>query len=193
MYIDRILAPIETLGPGKRLVIWTKGCSKHCKGCANPELWDTYNAKEYAVKDIVKIIENLYKEIGFDGITISGGDPLEQPAELLQLVEGIQTITQDIMVYTGYTLEEIENRWNKADVERLKRNVSVLIDGPYVEEYNYSDIVLKGSANQNIIFFKESFTQLYEEYLKNGRKIQNVFMGDQLVSVGIHNRKGERS
>ena len=27
-------------GPGLRTVIWTQGCSHHCKGCQNPQTWD---------------------------------------------------------------------------------------------------------------------------------------------------------
>ncbi len=191
MFIDRILAPIESLGPGKRLVIWTKGCSKRCKGCANPELWDVSNSKVYEVEDIVKIIGNIYKEIRFEGITISGGDPLEQREELLLLIELLQSFTEDIAVYTGYTWDEIIMTWDDNDVTRLKKSISVLIDGRYIEEQNMKDVVLRGSSNQRIHYFKERFKRQYEDYLKQGRKIQNVYMGSQLVSVGIHNQKGE--
>ncbi len=191
MFIDRILAPIESLGPGRRLVIWTKGCSKHCKGCANPELWDTSNAHCYDIKEIVKIVTNIDLELSIDGITISGGDPLEQKEELLQLTESLQRITEDIAVYTGYIWNELLDIWCSEDLERLKKSVAVLIDGPYVEELNKKKVVLRGSSNQRIIFFKNKYRSLYEEYLQQGRKIQNVYMGNQLISVGIHNQKGE--
>ena len=39
MYLDRILYPVTSLGPGKRLCIWVSGCNARCEGCANPELW----------------------------------------------------------------------------------------------------------------------------------------------------------
>lgn len=191
MYIDRILAPIETLGPGRRIVIWTKGCSKQCYSCANPELWDTSNAHCYDVKEIVKIVNNINRELNIDGITISGGDPLEQKDELLQLTESLQCVTEDIIVYTGYIWDELLDIWCIEDVERLKKSVAVLIDGPYVDDLNEKNIVLRGSSNQRVIYFKDKYKGIYEEYLQQGRKIQNVYMGSQLISVGIHNKKGE--
>ncbi|MBR1472380.1 MAG: radical SAM protein [Lachnospiraceae bacterium] len=189
MKIDRILAPIETLGPGQRLVIWTRGCSKHCRGCANPELWDIAGAREYAVGDILQIIGNISSTMELNGITISGGDPLEQREELLQLTESLAARFEDILVYTGYEYRELEMLWTGRDLERLRASVAVLIDGPYREEENRTDVVLRGSANQQIIFFKEHLKTLYEAYLQKGRKIQNIYMGRQLVSVGIHSRK----
>ena len=78
MYVDRILYPIETLGPGKRIVIWTVGCTKHCAHCANPELWDPAGRNNIAIKDLAQIIGNLCRENSVDGITFTGGDPLEQ-------------------------------------------------------------------------------------------------------------------
>ena len=191
MYIDRILAPIETLGPGKRLVIWTKGCSKHCKGCANPELWGIEGAKNYSVDDIVKIIRNIYTENAFDGVTISGGDPLEQIDELLEILVNIQDITNDVIVYTGYYYDELVSLFEQEKIEKLRLLVAVLIDGPYIDELNYDDLGLRGSSNQNLIFFNEDVRDKYESYLSQGRKIQNVYMGNRLISVGIHNKKGE--
>lgn len=191
MYIDRILSPIETLGPGKRLVIWTKGCSKHCKGCANPELWSVRNAKDYPVEDIVKIIHNIYRNEKFDGITISGGDPLEQMDDLLALLEALNMLTSDILVYTGYKESDLDVLFCKKQMDKFRKRIAVLIDEPYLEELNLPDAVLRGSANQNIIYYKEEYKELYERYLTNGRKIQNVYMGSRLISVGIHDKKGD--
>ncbi len=191
MYIDRILSPIEVLGPGKRLVIWTKGCTRQCRGCANPELWDTDGANDYPVTDIVRIIKNIYANESFDGITISGGEPLLQIDDLLELLSEIKNLTSDILIYTGYRYDDLENAFGEDRAEKLKAFATVIIDGPYIEEKNTPDVVLRGSTNQNIIFLKEDHRQKYEEYLTAGRRIQNVYMGSKLVSVGIHNRKEE--
>lgn len=192
MYIDRVLNPIETLGPGKRLVIWTKGCSKHCNNCANPELWDTSTATNYDVEKIEKIIRNIYLNDSFDGVTISGGDPLEQKEDILALLKILHEMTEDIIVYTGYTFEELQKKWNENEINELKSLIAVLIDGPYVDKLNAKECVLRGSSNQRIIFFKDKYREIYENYMNEGRKIQNVFMNDKMISVGIHNRKDEQ-
>ena len=101
MYIDRILYPIYTLGPGSRVVIWTKGCSKRCKNCSNPELWNINKSKNRDVKSLFQIILNISKENHIDGITFTGGDPLEQFNELIEFVGLLKNITNDILVYTG--------------------------------------------------------------------------------------------
>lgn len=189
MFIDRILAPIETLGPGMRLVIWVKGCSKRCKGCANPELWDIDKSREFNVKDVSRIIANIYKETPFDGVTITGGDPLEQKKELFDLLMDLNKYTEDILVYTGYTIEELNDVLSEDEMKTLTSQIAVLIEGRYIDELNTKDVVLRGSSNQKILYFKRKFIEPYEKYLQQGRKIQNVYMGNQLISVGIHDRK----
>lgn len=189
MYIDRILAPVTTLGPGARLVIWTKGCSKHCKNCANPELWSIKGARNYPVSEVVQIVKNIIRSGDITGITISGGDPLEQKEDFLQLIQELSLVIEDILVYTGFTMELIENRWSASELHQLKRNVSVLIDGPYIDEQNVESSVLRGSINQKLYFFKSEYESVYKEYMSAGRKIQNIYMGEKLISVGIHNRK----
>lgn len=191
MYVDRLIAPITTLGPGRRLVIWTKGCSKKCNNCANPELWSVEGARNYPVNEIVQIVKNIVSSEQITGVTISGGDPLEQKDELLQLIQELSLLTNDILVYTGYTFDEINKIWNSDEIDILLNNVSVLIDGPYIEEKNVETSVLRGSLNQKIYYFKSEYENIYEEYMKNGRQIQNVYMGEKLISVGIHNRKGD--
>lgn len=186
MYVDRILYPIETLGPGKRIVVWTAGCTKHCVRCANPELWSTAGRKHVDVQDLAQIICNICRENPVDGITFTGGDPLEQADALFALLERIKAFIPDVLVYTGYTRDELEIL---TDGQTLEKLVSVLIDGPYVDELNDDRCVLRGSSNQCIHYFDPDRRQSYETYLKTGRKIQNIVMGDRLISVGIHNRK----
>jgi len=188
MQIDRVLYPITTLGPGERLVIWTIGCSKHCYKCANPELWNENPSKNIDVFELVKIIKQTINNQIIGGVTITGGDPLEQITELNNLLPLLREITNDTLVYTGFTVDEAKNTFSESQWEVFKTNVSVLIDGAYIDDLNDNECALKGSTNQNIIFFDETKKELYSAYLKKGRAVQNVFCNEKMISVGIHNR-----
>ena len=72
--------------------------------------------------------------------------------------------------------------------EEIKKNIPILIDGPYIDELNFKDVKLRGSKNQNIIYFNKKLKNIYKEYMSKDRMIQNVIMGRKLISVGIHNK-----
>lgn len=190
MLIDRILYPVTTLGPGKRLVIWTQGCSKRCINCASRGLWDFDKRKEMKVEDCISSIKKYLSSEEIDGITISGGDPVEQPQELLKLVKGLKQISDDIIVYTGYEFSELTELFDNNYIKELKNNVAVLITGRYVDEKNDNKSVLIGSTNQEIHYFNNKYKEKYMQYLSEGRKIQNVYCGNGMISVGIHNKDG---
>ncbi len=187
MYVDRIIYPIFSLGPGKRVVIWTKGCTKKCKNCSNPELWDVGKARKRSVRELFQIIVNINKENRVDGITFTGGDPLEQFGEIIEFAKLLKNLTDDILVYTG----DYFANFDEEKKEKIRENIGVLIDGPYIHELNFKDVNLRGSKNQNIIYFNKNLRNKYEKYLKKGRMIQNVVMGKKIISVGIHNRQEE--
>lgn len=189
MLIDRVIFPITALGPGERIAIWTQGCSKRCRNCASRELWEKDSAKDIAVCGLIEKIAEYIGDEKVDGITITGGDPLEQPEELNDLLEGLHIFSHDILLYTGYEYGELQERLGPAYLERLRKNVSVLIDGRYVDAKNDNKSALRGSVNQNIIFFDESVREKYERYIRNGRQIQNVYYDKSLMSVGIHNKE----
>jgi len=188
MQVDRILYPITTLGPGERLVIWTIGCSKQCPKCANPELWHKNSAKDVDVNNLVSIIKQVSSNKMIEGITITGGDPFAQIEELIKILPLLKEITDDVLVYTGHTVQEAESVLLKSQWETVKRHISVLIDGPYMDELNDNKCVLRGSANQNIIYFDETKKESYLAYLEKGRSVQNVFYNEKMISVGIHNK-----
>ena len=49
-------------GPGKRLLIYLKGCSIHCEGCINPHLWAFEGGTLLSSKEVIKIIADNYLE-----------------------------------------------------------------------------------------------------------------------------------
>jgi len=189
MQISRILYPISTLGPGERLVIWTIGCSKKCYKCANPELWKEDISKDINPGELANNIREALNGKKVDGVTITGGDPLEQSSDLITLIKELKSITDDVLVFTGFTLEEVKKELSKIEYEELIENVSVFITGSYIDKLNDNKCPLRGSSNQEIIFFDEKKVKLYKTYLHKKRTIQNVYVDERLFSVGIHNKE----
>ncbi|HZX45716.1 MAG TPA: 4Fe-4S single cluster domain-containing protein [Clostridia bacterium] len=184
MQIDRIIYPVKTLGPGKRIAVWTIGCTKGCFNCSNPELWAADKSKDIPVPDLYRYLEAICSKNHVDGITFTGGDPLEQAEELLALLALCEELTGDILVYTGFKIEELDDR----TVNELSRHISCLVDGRYEEQKNDNKSPLIGSTNQRIFLFKEGYRDIYSDYLSKGRCVHNLFYSDKLISVGIHNK-----
>lgn len=188
MYVARLLYPVKVLGPGKRIGIWFNGCKHACKGCSNPELWEL--RKEYKTSnDVIKQLADSVANSNFvEGFTLTGGDPFEQPEALLQVLKYINQINSDVIVYTGYKYEEIKEKHSE-----ILKYISVLIDGPYVEDMNDNSF-LRGSSNQNIIILKDEYRDKYESYIRDGKnEIQNFSARDSVISVGIHRKGYERN
>ncbi len=143
-------------GPGNRFVLWTQGCSKGCSECFNPETWSNNIYKEYSPRQIFELVKNF--EV--DGITISGGDPLEQEDELLELLMLLSSIrlSKGIILFTGFTRAEISSNIIR---EECLRYIDVLIDGRYEKNLKV-DFSLRGSSNQEFYFFsnKVSMSEL---------------------------------
>ena len=140
-------------GPGNRFVLWTQGCSKGCSECFNPETWSTVTYKEYSPIELFHIIRNF--EV--DGITISGGDPLEQEEELLELLMLLSSIRfkKGIILFSGFTRAEISRSPIR---EACLKYIDVLIDGRYEKNLKL-DFSLRGSSNQEFYFFSDKISR----------------------------------
>ena len=178
MYVARVLYPVEVLGPGKRVGIWFCGCPRRCKGCSNPELWEFQNRYLTSPKLVYDLVLRIAKDNTIDGFTINGGDPLYQASDLRQLIMLLRTISEDIMVYTGYSIRELSD----VDLD----GIAVLIDGEYIESRNNGSI-LRGSDNQTIHILDKKYEENYLSFLSRSRnQIQNFMTSDGVISVGIH-------
>lgn len=186
MRIGRILSPVHSLGPGERLCIWTQGCSKKCMGCISPELQEPYES-DIEEEILWKLMQQIADKNNCSGLTVSGGDPMEQSDSLLMLLEKARRRFEDILVYTGFSIEDIlKGCAGRAGIKCLDY-IDVLIDGRYVKELNTSDCVLRGSSNQKITYLNKKMKPIYEEYMKQGRIIETFAHNQETIITGILN------
>lgn len=189
MLFARMLAPVHSLGPGERVCIWTQGCSKRCEGCVAPEL-QIFHGTKIEEKALAEIVTRVAGKSNCKGLTVSGGDPFEQPEALLLLLKHLRNVFDDILVYTGYELSEIQKGAAGAAGEECLKYVDVLIDGRYVDALNVKECVLRGSTNQKIHFFNKELIPIYEAYMKQGRILENFVHNNDTIVTGIFNKEG---
>lgn len=184
MQVDRMYYPVKTLGYGARFGIWTIGCPRRCFNCSNPELQVPNSNKCIEVSSILSLVCQ-YKE-KLDGVTITGGDPFTQGGALEELLLGIENLgIQDILVYTGYTLEEIKSDYK---MSQILAHIGVLVDGPYIDALNDNKSI-RGSSNQHIIVLRESLTDRYRDVDSWSRKSQTIYTDNSLYSIGIPHKE----
>jgi len=143
--IHSILPRSRANGPGSRTAIWFQGCPLHCPGCFNP---DTHPFEPRILISAEALAEQLVADQGkIEGLTISGGEPFEQAAGLLNLLSRVRAATPlSILVFSGYTLSELKNMPLGS---AILAHIDVLIDGRYNATRHLAR-GLRGSANQRI-------------------------------------------
>jgi len=138
-------------GPGIRFVIWVQGCSIHCKGCWNKEMWSFKTKNEYSIDELLTNIRSINN---IEGVTILGGEPFDQYEDSLSLVKQIKKTDLSIILYTGYEIEEL-HEMKKTEIFRY---IDILISGRFVENLKTMQGGLIGSSNQQFIFFTKKYS-----------------------------------
>ncbi|NLW19844.1 MAG: anaerobic ribonucleoside-triphosphate reductase activating protein [Clostridiales bacterium] len=133
-------------GPGLRLAVFVQGCSHRCPGCHNP---DTHDPTGGQAMDTAQIISQLAENPLLDGLTLSGGEPFEQPAACLALAEAARARGLNVWAYSGYPYEALLGMGET--VQQLLRACDVLVDGPFVLSQRSLELDFRGSANQRLI------------------------------------------
>ncbi len=145
--LHAILSRSRANGPGVRIVIWFQGCTLACPACFNPLTHSQAETWVVPIADILKKIVTASREV--EGVTISGGEPLQQPASLESLLKGIREQTNlSILLFSGYKRTEIERMPLGPSILGL---ADVLIAGRYVRDLRCGR-GLRGSSNQEVCF-----------------------------------------
>ncbi|MBI2924307.1 MAG: 4Fe-4S cluster-binding domain-containing protein [Verrucomicrobia bacterium] len=146
--VNKLHFPVTTLGYGRRVVIWTQGCSIRCPACINRDTWEVDNAKGIEVGALLAEIEGWLGTA--DGVTISGGEPLDQPPALGELLAELrQRHRGDILLFSGYPHEKVF-----AEHPGIVQLIDVLVSEPYRPEAG-NKLMLRGSDNQRVFLLTD--------------------------------------
>ncbi|HZW04365.1 MAG TPA: 4Fe-4S single cluster domain-containing protein [Anaerolineaceae bacterium] len=141
-------------GPGQRAVVWVQGCTLGCPGCFNPETHGRLTGSEWPVDELLTAIAARAGAI--EGVTISGGEPLQQSRAVVELLTRIKETTPlSTLVFTGFSWPEVRAM---PVYPSLARIVDVLLAGRYDASQRIAAGLL-GSANKTVHFFTDRYTQ----------------------------------
>jgi len=190
LQLNRLHYPVTTLGPGVRAGVWVQGCPIGCRGCMATDTWDADRRHEI---DVVEVLSWLATLEPFDGVTISGGEPFEQPVAVGELIDGIRHARPDadILTYSGYPFSVLERR---PTARALLDRCDAVITGPYVARLN-PGARWRGSSNQRLVVLSERGRKRFagsevEQTDAHGPNLQAMFDGMRLRIVGVP-RRGE--
>lgn len=142
--VAQIVARTAVEGPFERAAIWVQGCSLACPGCCNPELFEPGGG---ALREVDELLAELAAGPAIEGITVLGGEPLEQLEGVAALAEGAAAAGLGVIVFTGFELGEARMR---PGFDRLWAAIDTLVDGPYRRREPERARRFIGSRNQGL-------------------------------------------
>jgi anaerobic ribonucleoside-triphosphate reductase activating protein len=152
--VHAINANSQANGPGIRYTLWLQGCSIHCDGCFNPGTHDPLAGTWMSILDILQDIQNHMPNL--DGITVTGGEPLDQAAALSSFLSACRdNLPLPILLFTGYNEEQIAADPSMVHILNL---IDVLVCGPYRQKEK-NTAGFPGSKNQKIQFITDTYAQ----------------------------------
>ncbi|GIE35201.1 radical activating enzyme [Actinoplanes italicus] len=185
--VSRSHFPVTALGPGTRLGIWLQGCPLACPGCMSLDTWDPAGGHAVPVDELAARWRDAARR-GATGLTVSGGEPLTQPEPLVALLDAVHRsrgetpIEPDILMFTGYSPEELDDRQREA-----ASYADVLITGRY-EAARPTRLAWRGSANQRMVVQSDLGRRRYAPYLDlepERPALQVMADGDGVWIVGV--------
>lgn len=174
--LNRLHFPVSTLGYGQRVAIWMQGCSLHCPGCLSRDTW-AHDQGQLDFSALTTTLEPWLPQA--DGLTVSGGEPFEQPLALVRLLRWWrQHHIGDILVFSGYSWEHLSRHHTEA-----LALIDVLISDPYQADAGQT-LALRGSDNQRLHLLTSLGSERYQ-VLPHQRVLDVCWDGDRIWMAGI--------
>jgi anaerobic ribonucleoside-triphosphate reductase activating protein len=170
MLIHGFVAHSRVNGPGMRAVVYFQGCNLGCDGCWNPAT-HTFTGLSREVEDVADQIAAAHRTHEIDGVTFSGGEPMQQASDLLGLIRLLKRAQPELSVgmYSGYTERELESGrfWTRCGIaqdakrriwEGIKQHLDFAVLGRFVTA-RPSKLPMRTSANQVLRLFSDRYRE----------------------------------
>ncbi|MGO8786259.1 MAG: 4Fe-4S single cluster domain-containing protein, partial [Terriglobia bacterium] len=184
MLLHALIPASRANGPGIRAVVFFQGCSIGCVGCWNPNSHQFHGA-EIADDDVVQKVLRAHQEHTLEGVTFSGGEPMQQADSLLRLIQGLHQQAPELSfgMFSGHAEHELAQGqyWVWADGsseprrKRLWQEIGACLDFAILGRFNHaqpSSLPLRTSRNQVLRLFSDRYTP--------------ADFSEELIEVSIH-------
>ncbi len=164
MLLHAFIPASRANGPGLRTVIYFQGCSLNCAGCWNPNS-HKFRGADVETASVVAQAEAGLRSSAIAGVTFSGGEPMQQAQDLVELVRGIRAVAPRLSfgMFTGYCEAELaageyvtRYRATTAEKRRLWNIIRDHLDFAIMGRYNRTQPgtePLRTSKNQRLVLF----------------------------------------
>lgn len=153
MLIHAIITHSRVNGPGVRSVVYFQGCDLGCDGCWNPTA-HAFIGTEQSPEDLAA---QILRVAGIDGVTFSGGEPMQQGPALAILMSILKARHPSLSIgmYSGYAERELGASPIWRDV---RRHLDFAVLGRFVAA-KPSSLPLRTSANQILRLFSGRYRE----------------------------------
>jgi anaerobic ribonucleoside-triphosphate reductase activating protein len=175
LFLSRVHFPITSLGYGRRVGVWFQGCSIRCSGCVSVDTWATGRG-ETTLESLMGLLAPWLASA--DGITVTGGEPFEQPSALEALLSAVREhLNGDVLVYSGHAWEKLVPL-----LEPFRGLIDVLISDPFDASAGQSR-PLRGSDNQRMHLLsdvgRERYGALLYLELSDRTRVLDLFVDEK--------------
>ena len=170
MLIHGFVAHSRVNGPGTRAVVYFQGCNLGCDGCWNPAT-HAFAGPSRGVKDVAEQVAVAHQTQFIEGVTFSGGEPMQQPLDLLEVIRLLKRTRPEISIgmYSGYTERELDSGrfWTRYGIAQearrrvwkdIKPHLDFAVLGRFVTA-RPSKLPLRTSANQVLRRFSDRYRE----------------------------------
>ena len=190
MLLHALIPASRANGPGLRAVVFFQGCSIGCVKCWNPKSHQ-FHGTEITVDAVVQEVLRAHQEHTLEGITFSGGEPMQQADSLLGLMHSLRRQAPELSfgMFSGYAEHELAKGqywvWGDSSSEqhrqRLWQQIRDCLDYAVLGRFNQAHpgiTPFRTSRNQVLRLFTDSYTpadfseQLTEVSINEGGRVE---------------------
>lgn len=146
-----------------------------CSGCFNPHMWSDRGGELISASSLAA----QARACDVEGVTLLGGEPFEQAAELSVFARMVQAVGLSVMTFSGYTLKQI-GAMTGSGPRDLLNHTDLLVDGPYDSSLLDTKRPWVGSTNQNFRFLTPRYRHLETSLSDQSDRIE--------IRVGVNGR-----
>ncbi|MBZ5670026.1 MAG: radical SAM protein [Acidobacteriia bacterium] len=190
MLLHALIPASRANGPGLRAVVFFQGCSVGCVGCWNSRTHPFHGA-EVPVDVVAQDLVRAQAQHTLEGVTFSGGEPMQQADSLLRLIQGLHQQAPELSfgMFSGYAEHELAKgrywTWGDGSSEqhrrRLWQEIRACLDFAVVGRFNQAQPgsqPLRTTRNQVLRLFSHRYTpadfseELTEVSIKEGGRAE---------------------